>query len=253
MITPSDFFLSSSQQRLFALGLPVLMYHKVAQPPARTLDPFLYHSPERFASQLAELRQAGFTSGTLADVERANGNVSKKIVITFDDGCENVFRNALEILARHQFSAIQFLVSDFLGRRNEWDVAKGDVSERLMDASQIKEWLAAGHEIGSHTATHPNLRKVGPDQLREEISGSRKSLEDAFGISIRHFCYPFGSWNPAVRDAVEAAGYSTACTTQSGVNTQATPRFALHRITPLSGGEWLAKAAHRIRRKLSGG
>lgn len=252
MVNSSAIFLSAGQQKLFATGWPILTYHKIAAAPRATRDPFLYVSPARFEDQLLTLRAAGFSSGTLADFLKANGNSQKQITLTFDDGCENVLQNGVPILARHNFQAIQFLVSDFLGKRNEWDVAKGDVAENLMDVFQVKDWLAAGHEIGSHSATHPNLRHVGEREIREEIFGSKKKLEDKFGIPVRHFCYPFGSWNPVVRDLVQEAGYLTACTVKFGVNPPGTSPLSLRRIAPLSMGEWCAKAAHRLRRKILG-
>ena len=100
-----------------------------------------------------------------------------------------------------------------------------------MDASQVREWLAAGHEIGSHTLTHPFLTRLPPRRAKEEITASRKKLEDLFGRAVRHFCYPYGDWNAAVRDQVMAAGYTTACTTDAGVNTPADSPFTLKRFT----------------------
>jgi peptidoglycan/xylan/chitin deacetylase (PgdA/CDA1 family) len=157
--------------------------------------------------------------------------------------------HGLPVLARHKVRAIQFLVSDSLGRHNEWDVAKGDVPVTLMNESQVREWLAAGHDIGSHSATHPNLRHASPAKAREEILGSKKSLEDRFGLEIRHFCYPYGSYNESVRDLVAEAGYRTGCTMQFGVNPPGTPPLELRRVLPLSNAEMLAKIRHRLMRK----
>ncbi len=241
-----------AQRRLCSRGLPILTYHKIAEPPAGTTDPFLYVGPERFAEQLGILQQEGFVSVSLAESPPATGNREKKIVVTFDDGCVNVLKHALRPLSRHKFRAIQFLVAGFLGKRNEWDVKKGDVPEALMDEAQVRGWLAAGHEIGSHSATHRNLRHLAPAEAREEIFGSKKSLEDKFGIEIKHFCYPYGSYNESVRDLVSEAGYQTACTTEFGVNTSAASVFELRRIIPLSSGEVLRKIRHRLGRKFSG-
>src|SRR4051812_19728616 len=202
--------LGPAQRRLAERGMPIFTYHKISEPPHGTRDPFLYVSPKNFDSQLAGLRRMGRTSGTLPEAAAWTPVGSKKAVITFDDGFGDVLANGLEILARHQFRAIQFIVADFLGRKNEWDIAKGDIAEPLMNQEQIREWLAAGHEIGSHTMTHPNLRHLSASDAREEIIGSKKSLEDRFGIAIRHFCYPFGSWNESVRDLVIEGGYETA-------------------------------------------
>ena len=203
-------FLGRRQRRLATRGVPVFAYHKIAPPPPATADPFLYVSPPRFDRQLAALKQAGWTSASLADTLAVSDNAARKTVLTFDDGMANVLEHALEPLARHQFRAIQFLVPAFLGRLNEWDLAKGDVPEKLMDEAQVRDWLAAGHEIGSHSMTHRNLRHLGPAEAREEIAGSKKALEDRFRVAVRHFCYPFGAWNEAARDLAGEAGYATA-------------------------------------------
>lgn len=215
-------------RELFEQGNPILTYHKVGPRPTRVRLKGLYLSSRLFAAQLAELRSAGFRSGSLGD---CSGPVkSRQIVLTFDDGYVNVLRNAVEALARTQFKAIQFLPVNFLGKSNEWDVALGEVTEPIMDAFQVRDWLAAGHDVGSHTLTHPVLTRIAPDRAREEIFASKKKLEDLFGRSIEHFCYPYGGWNSAVRDWVTEAGYRTASTTDFGVNTPETSCFTLKRI-----------------------
>ena len=245
-------FMSSAQRRLFQKGLPVLMYHKIDCVQSGTRDPFLYVSPVRFGEQLQLLTERGYSSVMLDAVRTVTDNRAGHVVITFDDGAASVFTNALDILARHRFRAIQFIVAGLIGKRNDWDIAKGEVPDLMMDESQIREWLAAGHEIGSHTSTHPNLKRVPLSQEREEIFGSKKKLEDTFGVPVRHFCYPSGKWNEPVRDLVAEAGYLSACTVEFGVNTAATPRFALRRVTPLSGLEFLKKVRHRLVRRLVG-
>jgi peptidoglycan/xylan/chitin deacetylase (PgdA/CDA1 family) len=100
-----------------------------------------------------------------------------------------------------------------------------------MDAAQVRDWLGAGHAIGSHSLTHARLTRLTLRDAREEIFASKKKLEDDFGVAVEHFCYPYGDWTEPVRELVMEAGYRTACTTQFGVNTPATPPLTLHRIT----------------------
>ncbi|MDB6019883.1 MAG: Polysaccharide deacetylase [Pedosphaera sp.] len=216
---------------LFATGAPMLMYHKLGSRPAGVRLKGLYVSARLFERQLGELRQAGFTTPAYGTLPADKGNEEKQITLTFDDGFANVLRHGLEPLARNGFRAIEFLVADRIGRANEWEVKEGEVREPLMNNAQIKEWLAAGHEIGSHTLTHPFLTRISRAEAREEIFSSKRKLEDRFGVPIRHFCHPYGDWNPAVRDLVKEAGYATACTTEFGVNTAATARWELKRIT----------------------
>jgi peptidoglycan/xylan/chitin deacetylase (PgdA/CDA1 family) len=230
-------------------GAPVLTYHKIAAAPARSRDPFLYVAPAIFDQQLRALRQAGYSSGSLDDLLPIK--VSQKVVLTFDDGFGNVVEHGLSILAKNQFHAIQFLVAGALGAQNSWDISKGDTPERLMDKGQVKQWLAAGHQIGSHSMSHRNLKKLSEADLREEIFASKKLLEDQFGVEVRHFCYPFGGYNDRVRDLVEKAGYRTASTVVFGVNDADTSPFELKRIIPLSNREMLRKIRHRAMAKVS--
>lgn len=215
----------------FATAVPVLMYHKLGPRPRGVRLKGLYVAEGLFRRQLDEWSEAGFGSGSIAEVGLQNGNAAKRVVLTFDDGFENVLRHGLGPMRQHGFTAIQFLVADLLGKTNEWEQREGEVAERLMDPTQIREWLAAGHEIGAHTGTHPHLTQVPPARAREEIFASRKKLEDLFGRTVRHFCYPYGDWNPAVRDLVIEAGYETAVTTEAGINLAGADRFTLKRFT----------------------
>jgi peptidoglycan/xylan/chitin deacetylase (PgdA/CDA1 family) len=213
----------------FAQGNPVLTYHKLGPRPARVRLKGLYLSASLFARQLRELRDDAYQTGTLAAC--AGPVTGKRVVLTFDDGYVNVLRYGLGPLAAFGFRAVQFLPANLLGRCNEWDAPLGEAPEPIMDSAQVRDWLAAGHDLGSHTLTHPYLTQIPAAQAREEIAASRKKLEDLFGRPVEHFCYPYGDWNPAVRDLVLEAGYTTACTTAPGVNRPGDSPFALKRFT----------------------
>jgi len=180
---------------------------------------------------MAELDAAGFSTAAYQSITSPVEILKKQVFLTFDDGFRDVFEKALPIMRRHEFCGIQFLVSGLLGKTNEWQEREGDVSEPLMDEAQVRDWLAAGHEIGSHTLSHPHLTGLAAPAAREEIRASKQQLEDRFGRAIKHFCYPYGDWNESVRGLVKEAGYETACTTESGVNSGTRDRFALKRFT----------------------
>lgn len=215
--------------RYFETGVPVLMYHKVGPIPPGVMWKGLYVSPKLLARQLTELHAAGFSTVPIRKACASATNNARKLVLTFDDGFRNVLDHALAPLAENGFQAIQFLVPGLLGGWNEWDTVKGEVREALMDASQVRDWLAAGHQIGAHTMTHPDLTKLPLAQAREEIVASKKALEDTFGLPVEDFCYPYGQWNPALRDLVVEAGFKTSCVTGLGINTSAISPFEIHR------------------------
>ena len=206
-------------------GWPILMYHQVARPPRFAGRRGLFVSPRLFRQHMLELRDAGFQSASLA--EALTTDASRKVIITFDDGFARASEAALPVLAECGFSAIQFIVAD--RRTNRWDAELGSQSYPLMDDSQIRDWLAAGQEIGSHTLTHPRLTKLDPAAARREIFDSKASLEDRFQRPVQHFCYPYGDVNPAVRDLVVEAGFETACSTQPGTHRAGLDPFLLRR------------------------
>lgn len=216
-------------RRLFATGVPVICYHKVGKKPARAKLRGIYVGDRLFTRQMRQLSAAGLRS---VPPDACNGSPPPgSFVITFDDGSLTVLQKALGPLAESGFKAINYLVSGLIGGVNEWDTVHGEVPDRLMDEAQVREWMAAGHEIGAHTKTHPHLSKIPPEMAREEIFGSKKSLEDRFGVPIRHFCYPYGDYSPRVRDMVEEAGFETAVTVEPGIWRPGVDRFLIPRIS----------------------
>lgn len=237
-------YLSRAQRALFTQGIPVFVLHKTATPPPDVRDPFDYVRPEVLEEKMASLISTGLKPLTL---DALTGKaLATGFILTFDDAYVNTLENAVPVLARHNIRSITFVVAGRMGGHNEWDVARGEKRERLMDQVQVREWLAAGHEIGSHTLTHPNLKTVSKPQAREEIFASKKLLEDSFSVPVRHFCYPSGKFDANIQDMVREAGYETASTVLPGINPQGQNLFELRRFSPLYAKELFAKAIHRI-------
>ena len=214
----------------FRKGTPVLMYHKLGPRPAGVRLKGLYVSNGLFRKQLFQFRSAGIAMAGYSALPESKPE-SDRVFLTFDDGFENVLRQGVPLLAEHGAKAIQFLVAERLGKTNDWETRDGEVEERLMDRSQIEEWLAAGHEIGAHTNTHPHLTRLTTAHAREEINGSRQRLEDLFGRQIQHFCFPYGDHDETIVELVKEAGYKTACTVESGLYQPGDDLFRVNRLT----------------------
>lgn len=192
----------------------VLMYHGVEEVP---VDPYeLCVTPAKFAEQMTWLAEHGLRGVSMGELLAAVsvGRERGLVGLTFDDGYVNVLDIAVPELQRHGFTATMFIISDLLGKTNEWE-DPGTPVWPLMTADQVVKVTAAGMEIGSHTATHPRLRGIAEDRLRAEVAGSRSSLSDLLSQPIRGFAYPFGSMDAAARQAVRDAGYDYACSVES--------------------------------------
>lgn len=223
----------------FKSGVPIIMYHNISTIPFRAKKRSLYLHPKIFEQQIEQLQKHRYKSITVSElIEEASSNydnnlrMNSHVILTFDDGCSQAAQESLPVLKKQGFNAIQYIVADRIGSLNTWDIALGERNIRLMTKSEIFEWLKAGHEIGSHTLSHVNLTAVPLRQAREEILSSKKKLEDTFGISVKHFCYPYGAYNQTIIDLVLEADYESAVTTEFGVNKEIdiNNKFTLKRI-----------------------
>jgi peptidoglycan/xylan/chitin deacetylase (PgdA/CDA1 family) len=204
-----------------------LMYHLVEPPPLFHPLRGLYVEPSLLDAQLRELENDGASFITLATWAR-DRPPGKQVVVTFDDAFLNVFRHALPVLRARGVTALTYVVTNEIGGTNSWDAGHGQILP-LMDRATLLAWREAGQEIGSHGLSHCHLSRVSLAQARSEIFDSKKILEDLTGHEVRHFCYPYGDWNPPVRDLVEEAGYETATLAKPGINDRETDLFLLFR------------------------
>lgn len=99
----------------------------------------------------------------------------------------------------------------------------------MMSWDEVRRLADAGHEIGSHSRTHPILPQCDDARLEREIVGSRQILEAKLGREVTTFCYPNGDSDGRVAAVVERAGYHCAVTTRWGGNGSFADRLALKR------------------------
>ena len=231
-------------------GVVLLMYHKIADAPPTTNLPILYVSAPDFARQMEELTAAGLACVPYGEARSAIDAGQRAFCVTFDDGFCNVFDYALPTLRARSLRSIQFIVAGQIGGEDAWDRAIGEPPQPLMDDAQIRDWLAAGQEIGCHTLTHPHLPTLSRERARAEIFDSKKLLEDRFGVPIRHFCYPYGDYNEAIRDLVGEAGYDTAPTVRFGTNRPGGDPLEWHRVMACQGRTPLDLLARKVARRM---
>jgi peptidoglycan/xylan/chitin deacetylase (PgdA/CDA1 family) len=117
--------------------------------------------------------------------------------ITFDDGHISNYNHALPLLQEKSLRATFFIVASFIDSRSD-----------TMNAAQLRELSSLGHEVGSHSWSHPVLTKCGSKELMNELVRSREAIEDVIGNPVRAISMPHGNWNGRVIAACKEAGYS---------------------------------------------
>jgi len=114
-----------------------------------------------------------------------------ELALTFDDGPNPAWTpRLLDILATHDVRATFFLV----GRYAE---AEPELVRRI---------AAAGHLIGNHSWSHPNLALAATLRITEELERTSEALEQITGVPVRYFRPPFGGRRPHVLDTARLLG-----------------------------------------------
>jgi len=109
-------------------------------------------------------------------------------------------------------------VEELLGAGADAAAAGGPL---MLDWDQIRAMRRGGIAIGSHTVTHPILSRQSSERVWDEVTRSKKEIEEAIGEPVTLFAYPNGrpeDYTPETVALVRRAGYDVAVTTTFGVN-----------------------------------
>ena len=185
--------------------VPILMYHVIGTVKPGTPFPELWVTASDFSAQMHALAAQGYHGVTLQQAWDAwhHGGLlpSKPVVVSFDDGYSGQYKDAMPVLRSLHWPGVLNLK---LGNLRDLKVA------------HVREMIANGWEIDSHTINHPSLPSIDDAHLRYELEASKARLKKDFGLNVNFFCYPAGAYNQHVIDAVKRAGYLAATTTDEG-------------------------------------
>jgi len=200
-------------------SIPILTYHHTEQaPPKGFAMRSLWVSPSSFATQMQWLSRLGYTGLAMSELmPYLHGEKKGKVVgITLDDGYQSNLLHALPILKNLGFSATCYVVSGKLGQHNEWDEALGMAQAALMGVEEMRTWVDAGMEVGSHTCSHADLNQLSLAEAGHELLQSKSDLENLLQKPVTQFCYPYGHFSPEHESLVSQSGYVAATTTHRG-------------------------------------
>ncbi|HMD51512.1 MAG TPA: polysaccharide deacetylase family protein [Solirubrobacteraceae bacterium] len=209
--------------------VPILMYHVIASPPAGAPFPGLYVPPEEFAAQMQALKEAGWHAVTLDRVEAywRSGvplGPGKPIVLSFDNGYNSQYTQALPVLQRLGWVGVENLQLSGL------PPSQGGLGE-----GQVRGLLAAGWELDTQGFSHADLVTLDSEELHYQVAGARTALQRRYGVAVNWFCYPSGHYDATVIAAVKAAGYTGSTTVIPGWAHPSEDPYRLHRLRVLGG------------------
>jgi peptidoglycan-N-acetylglucosamine deacetylase len=106
-----------------------------------------------------------------------------EIALTFDDGPNPACTpRLLDTLAQYNVKATFFLIGQFAEK----------------EPALARAIAHAGHLIGNHSWTHPNLSLISASRVHQELTRTKDLLEQITGRSIQFFRPPYGARRPYV-------------------------------------------------------
>ncbi|MEZ2336283.1 polysaccharide deacetylase family protein [Mucilaginibacter sp. RCC_168] len=160
------------------------------------------------------------------------------ISLTFDDGWKSQYSNALPILEKNKIKATFYIITESLYTS----------APAYMNRAQILVLNGKGHEIGSHSVTHPNLAFLWNCR---QIWRSSNDLK-INGLIPDSFSYPYGRNNWILQKLVKKCGYQNARADGNTFNKKKFNKYAVHARyvkNTTSVGEvrlWIAEAKNNL-------
>ena len=148
------------------------------------------------------------------------GGVYKALTMSYDDGCTED-RRLVEIFNRHGIKGTFNINASWLGNPD------------TVTAEEVRT-LYAGHEVATHTLTHPAAARCPLMSLAEEILEDRKKLEAVTGGLVRGHAYPFGSYNEEMARLYRSLGIAYGRITSPTYNSQGQLNDPLRQQAPFS-------------------
>lgn len=195
----------------------ILGYHEFS--PDREVTQMLIRTDE-FRDQMQRIKDANLTVISMEDFDlwKQGKKVLPQncVMITIDDGWKSVYTDAFPILKEFGYPFTIFLYTSYL------DSGGG----RALNSAQVKEMMAHGATVGSHSITHPYLNGIrkhqekGPEHfdmyLRAEMGKSAEVLREKFGTAVDTYAYPGGIYTEEMFPLGKELGYKYMFTVVPG-------------------------------------
>lgn len=208
-------------------SIPVLNYHQINDKDKNALTV----ESDQFDAQIKYLSENGYHAITPQEMIDAwkNGTAlpDKPVIITFDDGYADNYKNAYPILKKYQQKAVIFVVSDYVNvypNYLTWDNIAEMQENDLID-------------FESHTLSHVNLLEdvASEEEARKQLTDSRKALEYHLKKPVRFIAYPCGAYDDSLIQLTEDCGYLGGFTVNYGLASKESNPYTLDRV-PIFGG-----------------
>lgn len=160
---------------------------------------------ERFKAHLEELKKNDSAvwplSKIISNLREGESLPDMCVAITIDDAYRSIYEKAYPLLLKYRFPATVFVATESVDMN----------LETYLNWEQMREMSKNGITFESHSSSHAYLIRRKKDEspadwekrVREDITSSIERLESMLGKEVDLFAYPYGEYNPRLREIIK--------------------------------------------------
>lgn len=210
------------------LEIPIFLYHHIVKDESEIQYDYMQTTEKTFEEQIRGLENLGYHFISYQDlIDYNNGQkklYKKSCVLTFDDGCKDIYTNAYPILQKYNIPFTMFVVTNAVG------------ADGCASWEELKEMQDSGLAlIASHSTNHTEFNKLSVEETLENVDSSYKALEENLGEQkTKIFTYPYGLYSQEQLEPLKEEGYVINLTDNKINKSKDLNLYSLHRCYPLS-------------------
>ena len=162
----------------------------------------------------------------------------KPVIITFDNGYVDFYKNVYPILQKYNVKVTLLVITDYI-----------NLYPNYLTWAQMRELQSSGLvDVQSHTLSNFDLTKshLSPIEIRNQLYGSKQAIEWYLKKPAKFVAYPGGLYTGEIEDLTRDVGYRAAFTVDYGLAKQEFPHYVMPRI-PVFGNNSYPQLRFKMR------
>jgi len=203
--------------------VPIIGLHAIEDHIGAAIELYTSH----FDELCKVLKEYGYETITFTDLLNYIGYgkalPERPVIITSDDGFQDVYINGFPIIKKYGYKMTVFLVTGAIGdsdanrKTNEYFNKRTDVIRTILIWPEIIEMNEYGCEFQSHTVNHIRLGLCSDEEFLHELIQSKKDIESHLGNEVLFFAWPYDNNSPLKWPLIPEAGYRGAVRYGNGI------------------------------------
>jgi peptidoglycan/xylan/chitin deacetylase (PgdA/CDA1 family) len=203
--------------------IPIIGLHAIEDHVGEAIELYTAY----FDKLCSTLKEYGYETITFTDllnyVDHGKALPEKPVIISSDDGYQDVYTNGFPILKKYGYKMTVFLVTGAIGnsdadrKTNKYFNERASVTRTILTWPEIIEMDEYGCEFLSHTVNHIRLGLASDEEFLEELSQSKKDIESHLDKDVLFFAWPYDNNSPSKWPLISVAGYRGAVRYGNGI------------------------------------